>query len=132
MNDTTKPSGERGDVLAMLACPTDQEIIALANAVAVLARTRQFFGGEDDYWDWDDGEPFDKGALDAAIKDVTELLAADDECDQCEAAWHEAQTNSSGDESPGWWEKEAKRRWQKLGRARKRRAAAIKAFNVVR
>jgi len=47
-----------------------------AGALAVLARTRQFFGGNDDYWDWDDGEPFDKTALEAAISATDQLAKA--------------------------------------------------------
>lgn len=55
---------------------TGKFALTKAGALAVLARTRQFFGGDDDYWDWDDGEPFDKTALDAAISATDQLAKA--------------------------------------------------------
>ena len=60
---------------------------------------------------------------------VVELLAAQARCDALEDAWHEAQINAIGDESPGWWAKEARKLWQRLGRAKDRRLAAVRRFH---
>lgn len=62
-----------------------------------------------------------------AIDKLSELIAADVACDKAETAWDEAMVNATGDENPGWWRKEAQRRWQKLGKEKRRRSAALAA-----
>lgn len=62
---------------------------------------------------------------DEARAAVAELVEADKEYDAANAAWTEAQVNSTGDENPGGWRKEAAKQWQRFGEASRRRTAAL-------
>jgi hypothetical protein len=59
---------------------------------------------------------------------VLALVEAVREHAAAEAAWREAQVNSTGDESPAAWRKEAEKQWQRLGIATRARDAALQPF----